>query len=83
MPNNYKRKMMATITAQFRGKHEDLEMLLFSGIKNFSIKILAGQLLTVIWHTESTNKEQGITSCMEEVNMGMVELWNCEVVNIG
>lgn len=74
---------MTTITAKFRGKHEDLEMLILCAIKNISTKTLIGNSLIVSWIFESNDKEQALTESMDSVNMRQVDLWNCEVEFIG
>lgn len=49
---------MTTINAVFKGEHKNLEMLLFSGIKDYSGKILATNTLSVNWVLDELDYEK-------------------------
>ena len=70
---------MTTINAVFKGEHKNLEMLLFSGIKDYSTKILATNTLSVSWFIDEHNYEKALQNCMDLVDMSKVELWNIDV----
>ncbi len=73
---------MTTIEIVFKGKHSDLEMLLNTGIRDYSTKILAINSLTVSWIFEESDRDKAIQECMELVDMRKVELWNIDISTI-
>lgn len=70
---------MTTINAVFKGEHKDLEMFLYSGIKDYSTKILAINTLSVSWICEELDYEKALQNCMSLVDMRKLELWNIDV----
>lgn len=70
---------MITINGVFKGKHDNLEMFLFTGLKDYSSKMLAINTLKVIWISHELDYEKALQDCMGLVDMRKVEFWDIEI----